>query len=124
MKQTLFVILTFLILIIFIITSCSKSNIPNCGCNSPTIQNVDSMIGTLKFDSSSKQYYITLGYISLYAVCDSNFTQLRSIVNGNNQNISYQVLFSGNVTKYCIPDTIIGYNYNMYNIQLTKIKQK
>ena len=107
---------------------CKKKDISDCGCNSPAIQTVDSVSGTLYFDSSLKEYYIISGIPGLQSklyICDSTFSQLQSIVRTppDHVNSSYGILFSGNMKNYCKSDTLIYLDF-MYNIQLTNIKKQ
>ncbi len=118
------------VIIVIIHVSCHKSNTnKNCGCDSPTIQTVDSVGGTLYFDSTKKKYYITSGTPGLQTVlyiCDTSFSQLQSIVRTppDHVNSSYWVNFSGNMKKFCVPDSIVGYFDFMNNIQLTNIQKQ
>jgi hypothetical protein len=115
------IFISVIVFVIFII-ACKKSpQGPSCGCDSPTIQTIESHAGTLKYDSIGREYYIIEPYINEYVICDSSFSQLQSIIKSN-PITTHNVIFSGNLEKFCIPDSIAGYIYDMSNIKLTNIK--
>ena len=105
---------------------CKKKDISDCGCNSPAIQNINKWKGYLFFNTSQKKYEIQIGVpglLSDYFICDTSFSQFQSLID-TNRHITYPVIFSGDVNKFCVPDTIVGYFNNVYNIQLTNIKKQ
>lgn len=123
----IFSAIVFAIIIMLSFESCKKNTIANCGCNSPTIQTVQSIRGTLYLDKSLKEYYIlsgTPGLQSKLYICDSSFSQLQAIVktSPDHVNSSYWVIFSGDLKNYCPSDTVIYLDF-MRNIQLTAIEK-
>ncbi|MBS1620393.1 MAG: hypothetical protein JST10_09105 [Bacteroidetes bacterium] len=130
MKKMICPVALAIIVVITTNVGCHKSSAnKNCGCDSPTIQTVDSISGTLYFDSSLKKYYITSGTPGLqtrFTICDTSFSPLQAIVRTPPDHISssYWIIFSGDVKKFCIPDSIVGYFDFMNNIQLAKIKKQ
>ena len=124
-KNNLFIIPIALVIIIFTF-SCSKSSSPTCGCNSATIhtiQSIDSFKGTLYYYNMNNNYsiiYGTPGVQKNFMICNTNFTQLRSL-GSFNRDTTYWVNFSGEVKQYCIPDSIAGYINEPYNIILSNI---
>jgi len=123
MKSLQTPLLGFLLVICFCLAECKKGSQASCGCDSPTIQSLDSVSGTLQYDSLDKAYVVIIGVPGLYNyyfICDTTSTQIKNITAGNH-NTSYGVSFSGNVTNYCVPDTIVGYFDSRYCIKLTNI---
>lgn len=122
-----FLVSLFLILLsCYTLSSCkkTKSN-PECGCNSVTIQTIEGWKGYVFFSNSEKKYEVQIGVPGLYSnyfVCDTAFSELHLIID-TNRTFKYYVLFSGDVTKFCVPDTIAGYIDQMYNIRLSNIKK-
>jgi hypothetical protein len=132
MKTSLFYSVAFIIILIN--AGCRKSNSnKDCGCDSSTLKSIANINGSLSYstrgtspyNTSQKHYVITTGIpglISDYFVCDSSFSQLQLIVD-TNRNITYPVIFSGIVKKFCSVDTLIYLNFN-YNIQLSNIQKQ
>ncbi len=115
----------FAIILFFFLYSCHKKNPINCGCDSPVIQNIDSYNGTLSYNKTQSQYSIytgSPGLVTQYVICDSNFTQLKSIID-TNKNINYPVTFSGDIKDYCKSDNLIYLNF-MFNIHLITVKKQ
>jgi len=122
MKTIRLFISIIILLICPIIFSCQKGSTPNCGCDSPILQNLPSTTGTLYYDNTKKQYSIvvgTPGLLSRYVLCDTTISQLQSIVS-TNRDSTYHVLFSGYVKNFC-PDPNLVYLDFMFNIELTAI---
>lgn len=120
----------YLLLIIVLIInslSCHKSNInKDCGCNSQTIQTINEWKGYLFFDNTQKKYEVQIGSpggSANYFICDTTFPQLQSIID-TNRAITYNVIFSGNVKKFCVPDSIVAYISQMYDIELTNLTKQ
>lgn len=127
MKKIIYTfIYTVAIVIIIDLISCNKSKSkPDCGCNSAAIESAQEWKGYLFFDSSQKRFKIQIGVPGLYSnyfICDTTFPELHSIIDSN-RILKYYVLFSGNATKFCVPDTIVGYIDKVYNISLTNLKK-
>jgi len=96
-----------------------------CGCDSPTIQKLDSVSAIMEFDSINKNYYILLGNPGIFnhfVICDTTALDFQNVVN-HNRNYYYYILFSGNVSHFMY-DTTMNYIDIMYNIKLTKIKNQ
>lgn len=117
-----------------VIISCTKSKSkPDCGCDSPPLQSLTNVKGSLSYstrgtspyNTTQKQYVITTGVpglLSDYFICDTSFSQLQLIID-TNRNITYPVIFSGVVKKFCKSDTLFYLDFN-YNIQLTNIQKQ
>jgi hypothetical protein len=132
MKKILY--FSFILASIALAISCHKSNSkPDCGCDSPPLQNITNISGSLSYSSkgtspyntTQKQYVITTGVpglLSDYFICDTSFSQLQSIID-TNRNIKYPVIFSDTVKKFCSSDTLFYLDFN-YNIQLTNIQKQ
>ena len=76
-------------------------------------------IFTYENTDAYKKYEVEIGSTD-YFICNTSFAQMKSIID-TNQNIMYPVIFSGNVNKFCVPDSIAGYIDMRYNIKLTNI---
>lgn len=122
------------VLVITILVGCHKSHsVQNCGCDSQPLQSIVNINGSLSYsargtspyNTTQKQYVITVGVpglLSDYFICDTSSSQLQLIVD-TNRNITYPVIFSGIVKKFCSSDTLIYLDFN-YNIQLTNIQKQ
>jgi hypothetical protein len=123
----------FSIITIISFNCCKSSKNADCGCNSDSLQSVENIIGNLSYstigtspyNTTQKQYVITTGVAGLrsdYFICDTSFLQLRSIID-TNRNITYPVIFSGTINKFCKSDTLFYLDFP-YNIHLTNIKKQ
>jgi hypothetical protein len=101
------------------VVSCKKRAASDCGCDSQPIQSINEWKGYLFFNAPEKKYEVEIGSTD-YFICNTSFAQMKSIID-TNQNIMYPVIFSGNVNKFCVPDSIAGYIDMRYNIKLTNI---
>ena len=111
---------------------CQKSNTNNdCGCNSPTIETISEWKGYLLFNTTENRYEIQTGAVgghSDYFICNPSFVKSQLDID-TTEKISYSVIFSGVVKKFCTDNTLIyidnpHYNVNLNKIQLTNSKQE
>lgn len=116
-------IILFILCFVAITSSACNKNNAECGCNSPTINTITNLKGTLNYYSNNKrEISIVVGSpssLTVFVICDTTNIELQSILRPNRDSV-YHVLFSGNVKSFCPCDTLI-YLDSRNVIQLTSI---
>ena len=109
-KSFLFI---FIILATSIIFSCKKKS--NCGCNSKESTLLPPTGGELSYDERNNKWTLSTmpnrGYFEYYYPCNFNQDSLKAILQGANQNQTFLVLFSGNVSAPCSNESFVPSPY-------------
>ncbi len=126
-QQTLQVkyLIHFVILLIVpsLFLECKKSEASGCGCDSPVTETYNVVKGNLYYNAYLKQYYILGGGTFIDGrdnyICDTTIAGLQPFLDSA-RIFSPTVTVSGQVRKFCMPDTLIFLSV-VTNISITKI---
>ncbi len=118
-------LIRFVIILIvpFIFLECKKSKASGCGCDSTVTETYNDVKGNLYYNDFLNQYYILGGGTSIDGrdnyICDTTIAGLQPFLDSA-RIFSPTVTVSGQVNKFCIPDTLIFLS-EVTNISITKI---